>query len=61
VKDEQKRQIIELYLQCLTFEQISEKMALSTSTIHYNFEKFKSAIFENPPVPECFRIAKLQF
>jgi hypothetical protein len=29
-----------------------KKLGIATSTVHYNFEKFKTKVFENPPVPE---------
>ena len=28
---------------------ISKKLDIATSTVHYNFEKFKTKVFENPP------------
>jgi len=48
-KEEQKRQIIDLYLQCLTQEEISDKVGISRSRISEIVDKFKSEFSDKPP------------
>jgi hypothetical protein len=33
-----------------------EKLDIAISTVHYNFEKFKTKVFENPPTPELLQL-----
>jgi hypothetical protein len=53
---EQKKQIIDLYLQCLTYEQISEKVGASIGKISEIFKKFKTELSEKPIVPESLQL-----
>jgi len=55
-QEEQRKQIVDLYLQCHTLEEISKKLDIAISTVHYNFEKFKTKVFENPPTPESLQL-----
>jgi len=48
-KEAQKKQIIELYLQCLTQEEISDKIGLSRSRISEIVEKFKTEFSDKAP------------
>jgi len=51
-REEQKKQIIDLYLQCLSTREIEAKLQISDSTIDRVLQKFKSEILKQPPVPE---------
>jgi len=48
-KEEQKQQIINLYLQCLTHKEIADKMGLSRSRITEIVDKFKSELSDIVP------------
>jgi transposase len=55
-REEQKRQIIDLYLQCLPIREIEAKLQISDSTIDRVLQKFKSEILKQPPVPESLQL-----
>ena len=55
-KEEQKHQIIKLYLQCLTYEEISEKISVSIGKISNIFTKCKNEFSENPIIPESLQL-----
>jgi len=48
-RQEQKREIIELYLRCLTQQEISDKIGLSQSRISEIIEKFKNEFSDKTP------------
>jgi len=49
MKEDQKDQIINLYLQCLTYDEICTKVHVSKSTISETVQKFKSELSEQIP------------
>jgi len=55
-KEEEKKKIIELYLQCLTYEQISEKLDISIGKISNIFNKFRTELSEKPIIPESLQL-----
>ncbi|RLI00108.1 hypothetical protein DRO19_00370 [Candidatus Bathyarchaeota archaeon] len=55
LKEELRRKIIDLYLQCYTHEEIAEQVGLERSTITKIVKNFKSEIIHNPPVPESLQ------
>lgn len=54
MKEEQKNQIINLYLQCLTYDEICTKVHVSKSTISETVQKFTSELSEQ--IPESLQL-----
>jgi transposase len=55
-REEQKRQIIDLYLQCYRQEEIVNKIGESQPTVSRVIQKFKTELLNNPPVPESLQL-----
>jgi transposase len=55
-REEQKRRIIDLYLQCYTQEEIANKIGESQPTVSRVIQKFKTELLNNPPVPESLQL-----
>ncbi|MCD6240015.1 hypothetical protein J7K27_00635 [Candidatus Bathyarchaeota archaeon] len=55
LKEELRRKIIDLYLQCYTHEEIANQLGLSRGRITQIVNNFKSEIINNPPVPESLQ------
>ena len=51
-KEEQKRQITDLYLRCLTQREIADKIGYSQRGVSETIQKVKSELLDNPIVPE---------
>ena len=56
--NKEKQRIINLYLQCKTYEEISEQLGISKGKISDLFNKFKTELSEQKLVPDCLQYLK---
>lgn len=56
--NKEKQRIINLYLQCKTYEEISEQLGISKGKISDLFNKFKTELSEQKLVPDCLQYGK---
>ncbi|RLI41275.1 hypothetical protein DRO69_11770 [Candidatus Bathyarchaeota archaeon] len=49
-------QIIDLYLQCLTQQEIADKIGYSQRGVSETIQKFKNKLSDNPIIPESLQL-----
>jgi len=55
-REEQKKQIIDLYLQCYTQEEIASKIGISQQSVSRITQNFKTEFLSKPIVPESLQL-----
>jgi len=53
---EREKQIIELYLQCYTQQEIADKIGYSQRGVSETIQKFKNKLSDNPIIPESLQL-----
>jgi hypothetical protein len=60
-KEELKKQIIDLYLQCYTQEEIANKVGISQGRVAQIISKFKTEKINSPPIPESLQLFNIWY